>query len=185
MNRRTFLFGAVGVAVMQSAAVGAMIFNRAQRIANGREVVIESALVDPRDLFRGHFVTLNLTVGTLEQDKIEVDSEFKYNSEVYVELEKGDGVFWIAKKLWHAIPPGSTSAFIKGEVTSVPNTNRKRYRIRFPFDRYFAPRKRAKELEKFRQDQNLGVVLSLDEAGIGYIKGISIQGETIYDEPIF
>lgn len=185
MNRRTFLIGAVGVAVLQSGVVGAMIYNRARKIANGKEVVIQSALVDPRDLFRGHYVTLNLTVGDLEEGTIEVDSKFQHNEDVYVEIEPGEGPFWVAKKLWHQIPPGNSAPIIKGSILSVPNQNRKRYRIRFPFDRYFAPRKRAKELEDFRQDAKLGVVLALDEAGVGYIKGISVQGKTIYDEPIF
>ena len=58
-------------------------------------------------------------------------------------------------------------------------------RISFPFDRYFAPKKRAKELEKFRRDQKLGVVLSLNKEGVGLIKGITVEGKVIYNEPLY
>lgn len=185
MNRRFFLFGAAAVAILQSGAVGAMIFNRARKLEDGREVILESRFVDPRDLFRGHYVRLNLVAGELERGKIETDGEIRNGSEVFVELQKGDGDFWTAKKLWNAIPAGSDAAFLKGEVTGIPSGNSTAYRIRFPFDRYFAPKLRAQELEKFRQDQQLGVILAVDEAGSGYIKGITVEGEVIYDEPLY
>ena len=185
MNRRFFVRGAAAVAILQSGAVGAMIYNRARKIETGKEVILESRFVDPRDLFRGHYVTLNLVAGDLDREEIETDGEFGYGAQVYVELEKGEGLFWTARKLWKEIPPGSDAAFLKGEISAIPSGDNTRYRIRFPFDRYFAPRLRAQELEKFRQDQQLGVVLALDEAGNGYIKGITVEGEVIYDEPLY
>lgn len=199
MNRRTFFLGAAGVAILQSGAVGAMIANRARNIANGREVIVESGFVDPRDLFRGHYVTLNLVVGELNAGNVEIDREFASDETVYAELQKGGELFWTAKKLWHEIPEGVDAPFLRGEITldpavtaaepaereDAPDAASQRYRIAFPFDRYFAPKLRAQELEKFRQDQKLGVVLSVAEDGSGIIKGITVDGEIIYDEPLF
>ncbi len=185
MGRKNFLVAAVVVLVLQSAAVGAMIYKRANQLTSGREVVIESGFVDPRDLFRGHYVTLNLVVGDLHKDKISIDREFTYKDQVYVELKKGDALFWTAQKLWHELPQGSNAAFIKGKITRVPRKSSQSYRISFPYDRYFAPKKRAKELEKFRRDRKLGIVLALGKDGSGAIKGITVDGEMIYDEPLY
>ena len=65
MSPKFYIAAAVVVALLQSGALASMIYDRAQRIATGREVVLESRMRDPRDLFRGHFVTLNLDVGQL------------------------------------------------------------------------------------------------------------------------
>lgn len=198
MNRRTFILGAAGIAVLQSGAVGAMIANRARNIANGREVIVESRFVDPRDLFRGHYVALNLVVGELDSNTVEIDREFETGDAVFAELRKGDGVFWTARKLWHEIPQGADAAFLRGTITvnralattapaegeDAPEPAAQSYRIAFPFDRYFAPKLRAQELEKFRREQQLGVVLSVGEDGSGIIKGITVEGEIIYDEPL-
>ncbi len=185
MGRKNFLVAAVLVLLLQSAAVGAMIYKRATQLTSGREVVLESGFVDPRDLFRGHYVTLNLVVGDLHRDKIPIDKKFSYKDPVYVQLKKGEDLFWIAQKLWHALPENSDAAFIKGNITSVPRKSTQSYRISFPYDRYFAPKKRAKELEKFRRDRKLGVVLALGKDGSGAIKGITVDGKMIYDEPLY
>jgi len=185
MTKRGFLVGAIIIAVLQTGAVGAMIYNRASQISGGKEVILESGFIDPRDLFRGHYVILNLVVGQLGEHVTEVDKPFSRREIVYVELAKGEDIFWTAKKLWHDLPDNAEGAYIKGKITLIPRGSRRTYRISFPYDRYFAPKKRAKELEKFRRDRKLGVVLALGKDGSGYIKGITVDGEIIYDEPLF
>lgn len=185
MTKTWFLIAAIFVATVQTAVIGGMMYKRSLQISSGQEVTLESRFVDPRDLFRGHYVRLRLNVGDLKKETTSIDDTFKRKEEVYVELEQGEKGFWIARKLWHEIPKGHISVFIKGKVTFVPRRKNGQYRINFPQDRYFAPKKRAQELEKFRQDQKLGVILSLSADGEGFIKGITIAGEKIYDEPVW
>ncbi len=185
MVRKGFFAGAILVMALQTAAIGAMIYKRAMQLQTGAEVVLESGFVDPRDLFRGHYVTLRLRVGDLKFGEIETDRKFSRRDFVFVELKKGDGQFWVANKLWHEIPAGTDKLFIRGAITRVPDKAGQSYRIGFAYDRYFAPKKRAKELEKFRRDQKLGVILSLGKNGLGVIKGITVDGEIIYNEPLY
>ena len=185
MTRNHFLIAALVTALLQTGAVAGMMYNYALQINSGREVVVQSGFLDPRDLFRGHYVTLNLTVGTLRSGTVEVDSQFKYNEDVFVELAKGENGFWLAQKLWHDIPTGHDSAFLKGQIRSVPLIRSGRYRITFPQDRYFAPKKRAQELENLRRDRKLGVILAVASNGAGYIKGITVDGKKIFDEPVW
>lgn len=185
MSLKFYIAAAVIVALVQSAALASMIYDRAQRIMTGREVVLESRMRDPRDLFRGHFVTLNLDVGELPKDGTPVDRAFTRNETVFVELEKGDGPFWRARKLWHQIPAEAEGVFLKGRMQFVPLRGTSLYRLSFPFDRYFAPKERALEIEKNRSDGKLGVILAVGDDGTGYIKGLSVDAVRIYDEPLY
>ncbi|MBL4598018.1 MAG: GDYXXLXY domain-containing protein [Rhizobiaceae bacterium] len=185
MSRGKFLIAAILVALLQTAAIAGIMYKRAHEISTGQEVILESRFVDPRDLFRGHYVILNLNVGQLENATTEIDFTFKRQEDVFVELEEGENGFWVARKLWHEIPSDHISVFIKGKILRTPLKKTDRYQINFPQDRYFAPKKRAKELEKFRRDQQLGVILSIAPNGAGYIKGITIAGDRIYDEPLW
>ena len=76
----------------------------------------------------------------------------------------------IATQVQHIIP------FYSGNLSHV---------IRFPIDRFFAEKNRAKDLEKVRRDRNLGVVVALGPNGEAAIKGISVEGELIYNEPLW
>lgn len=185
MTARRFFLAAVIVGLLQTAAVGAMIYDRARHIETGWEVVIESGFVDPRDLFRGHYVTLNPVVGDLRASYVGTDGDFEREDTVYVELEKGEGPYWTARKLWHAIPDGKDAPFLAGRILAAPVVPDGSFSIRFPIDRYFAERERARDLEKLRADSKLGIVLALDADGKGYVKGLMVDGESIYDEPLY
>lgn len=185
MSKKAFLIAAVLVAACQTIAIAGMLASHHARLTVGREVVLLSAFIDPRSLFRGHYVILNLQPGDLTKSRIEADGDFKYRDPVFVELVRSEGVYWQAARLWHAVPKRTTNPVIKGTMLTDPKDASRPYRIEFPFKRYFAPRSRAKALEKIQADQKLGVVLSLDDEGGGVIKGLMVDGQLVYDETIF
>lgn len=57
--------------------------------------------------------------------------------------------------------------------------------LSFPIDRYFAPKDRALELEGINRNGRMGVILALDDSGYGAIKGLMIDGQRIYEEPLY
>ena len=57
--------------------------------------------------------------------------------------------------------------------------------LSFPFDRYFAPKERALELEALDRADRMGVILALDGSGNGVIKGLMIDGARVYEEPLY
>ena len=63
---RLLLGGTLLAALLQTVALAGMLWPRYQLLETGKEVVLQSAMVDPRDLFRGHYTRLNLTAGTPE-----------------------------------------------------------------------------------------------------------------------
>lgn len=188
MKVKWIIGGAVLAAVLQSAALGKIIWDRHALLENGQEVVLQSAMVDPRDLFRGHYVTLNLSVGALEEGTFTIDGKLENGEDIFVSLKPGEDEFWVADTLYAAMPEATAAPVLRGRLVStraVTGEDAPRYVIRFPFDRYFADRKKAKDLEKVRNDRKLGVIVSVGENGEGAVKGISVDGELIYVERVF
>lgn len=208
MKLKWFIGGAIVAAVLQSAALGKIIFDRADLIRNGREVVLQSGMVDPRDLFRGHYVTLNLTISSIDGKDVKLDKSFSdawdqngnqnqfQGRDVYVSLKKGENEFWVPDTLYAAIPKDTDKPFIRGEYRrgarlaipgpdDEPENMQGTHILRFPIDRFFAEKSRAKDLEEVRRDRNLGVVVALSDTGEAAIKGISVEGELIYVESVW
>jgi len=190
MKIKWIIGGALLAALLQSAALGKIIWDRHSLLENGREVVLQSAMVDPRDLFRGHYVTLNLSVGAMEEGTFTIDGELKTGEDIFVSLKPGEYGFWVADVLHAAMPENASAPVLRGRLVSdrpVTGTGNDapRYVIRFPFDRYFADRKKAKDLEKVRNDRKLGVIISVGGNGEGAVKGISVDGDLVYVERVF
>lgn len=179
MNRRFMVLGAILAALIQTGLIGQMIWARAAILKDGVEVRLQTGFVDPRDLFRGHYVTLNLLISTIDATKVTRDGDFRHGDPIWVVLAEGDDGFWHPDAVLHGPAPdrvalrGTFRSDYGGEI-----------RVSFPFDRYFAPRERALELEDLRRDQRLGVILAVTPDGQGAVKGITIDGEVIYDEPL-
>ena len=180
-----FVVGALMAMVLQTGILAKILFDRASLLSSGKEVVLQSRMVDPRDLFRGHYVQLQLSAGEIKESDIEIVGDIESSDDVYVELVKTENGFWTATRLHKEFPSNSGAVLLKGKVSFNSRASNETYRIRFPFDRYFAPKKRAKKLEKIRNQGQLGVVLSLDGKGGGMVKGIQVDGEIIYNEPVF
>lgn len=181
---RAFIVGALIAATLQTGILVKILYDRASLLSSGTEVVLQSRMVDPRDLFRGHYVWLQLTAGVIKNGDIEIAGDIKPSDTVFVELVKSDNGFWIASRMHKKFPENLGAAVLKGKVSFGDTASDPIYRVRFPFDRYFAPKKRAKELEKIRNQGTLGVILALDGKGGGMVKGIQVDGVPIYNEPI-
>ena len=110
-----------------------------------------------------------------------LDPNLQAGAPVYVTLSEGTDGYWRAAGLF-AAPPEGTTPIIRGifEYDSGPDMF-----LSFPFDRYFAPETRALELEALDRADRMGVILALDGAGYGAIKGLMIDGARVYEEPLF
>ena len=181
MSIHKFKFALVATFAVQILLVGAMLFDRINTINNGQEVLLQSRFVDPRDVFRGHYVRLNLIAGEINKNLPGANEKFNYRDPIYVSLTLGEKGFWVAKSVHRQLPQDDSLVILEGVYQGKNNNT---LRVRFPFDRYFADKERALELENLHADQKLGVVLALNGKGGGVIKGITIDGKIIYDEPL-
>ena len=96
---RWLVAAVIAVALVQTAALGKMVTDRAALLRDGREVVLETGAIDPRDLFRGHYTILNLEITRVSRSTVTVDPALEVNAPVYVSLTESDDGYWRAKGL--------------------------------------------------------------------------------------
>lgn len=182
LSRRMILAAVLLAGLVQSAFLGKMITDRAALIRDGQEVILQTGFVDPRDLFRGHYVVLNLIVSRLDAPEVTLPVGVRSGADVWAELKPGADGFWTVRQLHSALPEQTNGPLLRGTLVY---SNGEQHLVRYPIDRYFAPKLRAQELENIRAKDALGVILALSKTGEAAIKGITIEGERIYEEPLY
>lgn len=195
MKLKWFIAGAGIAGILQTAALGKIVLDHANLLKNGTEVVLQSGMVDPRDLFRGHYVVLDLSISRIPARDVQLVGKPERQQDVWVSLKKGEDEFWVADTIHADFPESPNGPIIRGRYISssrltVPGPdddeiNSGTHSIRFPVNRFFAEKGRALNLEKVRRDRNLGVVVALSDDGGAAIKGISVEGELIYVESVW
>jgi len=182
--RWRYVLGLTVAFIAQAGIVGAMVWSRVSVLRGGQEIAVRSTFVDPRDIFRGHYVRLNLRVDTGGEELPGMVDDIGIDGTAYVSLREADDGFWVAKALHEDFPVGTTDPVLQTAYIRSGPSGRPEGRIVLPFDRYFADYNRAQELENLRREQKLGVILALDGEGGAVIKGLTIDGERVYDEPL-
>ena len=144
---------------------------REATMQSGREIVLRSAPVDPRDLFRGDYVVLRYEISSLPY------CCFAIGDTVYVLLERRDDV-WDPAGARRDPPSADDGPFIRGRVTRVtPTTGRQRtstIEVEYGIESYFVPEGTGREIERARGQMR--VVVAVDGWGNGQIKQLLLDG---------
>jgi len=108
--RKTFVF----FVLLQVVLLIGIIAYRQYWVATGERILLKTTPVDPRDIFRGDYVSLRYEISSLNLDELAVKQSFKGNEKVYVILQKNpDGTF-AAKSVSKEPPTGKK--FIQGRA---------------------------------------------------------------------
>lgn len=187
-SSRNVWLGVGAVALIQAAVLAWMIWDRAELLANGREVVLEVVPVDPRSLFRGDYVNLNYDIGRVPTPK-GVERP-RRGSEIFVTLAKDEGGHWKAvdTSLERPARVGADNVVLKGRVgynfTPTATTDATS-RVDYGIESYFVPEGKGRDLEKLVGQKKIAVLVAVDDDGNAGIKGLIIDGERVYEEPLF
>jgi uncharacterized membrane-anchored protein len=102
------------IVLLQVALLVGIIAYRHYWVATGEKILLKTAPVDPRDIFRGDYIDLSYDISQLDLDALGVKERFKGSERVYVILEKDpDGTFG-ARSISRDLPAGEQ--FIQGRV---------------------------------------------------------------------
>lgn len=184
MTPRLLILGTVLAAVFQTGVLAKIFTDRAAALNAGQEVLVETGFIDPRDLFRGHYTRLSLLISTVQRADVTLEGTFDWGDPVYMVLDTS-GPFAQAVSLHSSYPTAANGPVLKGRTQFTSHSNSDSLRITFPFDRFFAAKDHALELENLQADRKLGVILSVANDGSAMIKGLTIDGEKIYEEPLY
>lgn len=185
LNRR-ILSAAAAVAIMQSAAIGWMIWDRVQLLKHGREIVLPIVPVDPRSLFRGDYVILSYPISAVPGAFVSDEMRRQKPRTAYVTLAK-TGEEWQAAGLSLARPQAAPDQVVlkakprHGWWPSGPNAQ---LSMRYGIESYFVPEGKGRALEKLARDRKLSALVAVDAKGNAAIKGLMIDGKLQYEEPL-
>lgn len=187
----------IGLAVLiQTAVLIAMIGVRQWTLATGTPVVLQTAPVDPRSLFRGDYVRFNYAISTLDLDELAGDDEFSRHDTVFVVLSSPNQRFWTPVSIHHERPnPTEGTAIIKGEVRRQQGTCRdvasrawrtcRLLSVRYGIENYFVPEGEGRALEVPSSDEEVSIEVAVDRFGNAGIKAVLVDGEPRYVESLF
>lgn len=167
------------VAGVQSAVLGYIVVERALVIRDGREIILDVRPVDPRSVFRGDYVILDYGDVTLLGSSVAGDLP-KNKQALFVKLRKG-GEGWqpvTATAIYPSDVDGD-EVVLKGMLSS-----RHSRQVRYGIESYFVPEGEGKQLERLIGKGQLRVIVAVGAGGQAAIKGLEVEGKSVYIEPL-
>lgn len=177
------------VALVQSAVLGAMVLDRVRILKTGREITLPIIPVDPRDLFRGEYVRLGYEAGSIPARLLEGPAPGR-NEALYVVFERGDGGAWKPVKASRAMPREASSDRVVLKARArwgwpAATATEQRVGVRYGIESYFVPEGQGRRLEGLAREKKMAALVAVDAKGNAAIKGLIIDGEMRYEEPLF
>jgi uncharacterized membrane-anchored protein len=171
-----------------------MVVQRAGILRSGQEVRLETAPVDPRDLFRGDYVVLDYRIGTVNAPS-NVTTPFVRGQRVFVTLRPDESGKAKAVAI-AAEQPAVTgndiviAGFVRAASTCQLNEAGNRdcklgsnaIGVRYGLESYFVPEGEGRKIE-LTPRARVEVVAAVAPSGQAAIKRLLIDGVPIYDEP--
>lgn len=161
-------------------------------LRTGTEVILKTEPVDPRDLFRGDYVTLNYEISTLDLEDVPAeDAYFGYNDRIYLALTL-EGGYGVPKKIYRS--PPDDELYIKGTVRDIiydwgeaedgfisEEPHLKELRVEYGIESYFVPEGRGIEIEsqQWTGREKVNVKVVVDKYGNAVIKSLLIDGKEV------
>jgi uncharacterized membrane-anchored protein len=108
--------------ILQVLLLAGMIAYREHWVASGERILLRTAPVDPTDIFRGDYVSLDYEISTLDLDDLGVKEHFNLNEKIYVLLEKRDDGTFAASSVSKTVP--SAKPFIQGRTLTETTSSR-------------------------------------------------------------
>ena len=182
MNQKKILYLTI---VFWLLIFSGFILYKEYTLRTGTEVMLKTVPIDPRDLFRGDYVTLNYEISTLNLEEIPAeDSYFEYNDRIYLALELKDG-YGVPKKIYRT--PPEDELYIKGMVKDIihdweedeagiitEEPHIKELRVEYGIESYFVPEGRGIEIEsqQLTGREGVDVKVVVDKYGNAVIKSL-------------
>jgi uncharacterized membrane-anchored protein len=180
-ERRLLLLILAGA--FQFAVLGAMVVIHAAPLVVGETILLRVEPVDPRDLFRGDYVTLGYSFSRVPPEGIEgiADSRPSHNhyrpsrqpeeQTVYVSLEpEADGKYWRGTKISTDRP--ANGKFIRGVY------RRERYslgQLRYGIEAFYVHEGTGRQYEDAARKRQLAAEIAVAPWGQAKLRGLRIE----------
>jgi len=190
-QRRYFWPLLIVVAVVQSAALFKIVYDKDHLLKIGREITMPVQPLDPRDLFRGDYVTLGYDISTLTKAKAptaKLDGLLR-GSTAFVTLTPQPAGGWSVSGVSEDFPAQvpASDVVLKGRVKSAwarADGSEKTLNVRYGIETYFVPEGTGRDLESKVRDHKIEAIVAVGADGTAAIKGLVVDGERHVDPPL-
>lgn len=173
------------VAAVQVAVLAWIVIDRVSLLASGREIVLDVVPFDPRSLFRGDYVILRYPISRVASSL--VPDTIPRSGTVYVTLKQAPTGEWqVAGVGPEATSDDPASVVIRGHINrrTWSGTQPETLPVSYGIESYFVPEGKGRDLEKVVRDRKLSVIVAVGRRGDAAIKGLVVDGQKVYDEPL-
>ncbi|KYG22605.1 hypothetical protein SE92_22295 [Bradyrhizobium sp. AT1] len=180
-----------GVAILlQCVLLVLMVADRMQILREGREVTLQTQPVDPRDLLRGDYVVLRYDISQVPAGALAGKPAESRNPTVFVKLApNADGVYAAVSVHAEPVPVTAPEVLIRGRVSHSCGSTARNFcdtlAIKYGLESYFVPEGEGGKLEQARNQQKLRIVAAVLPSGRAAIKRLLLDGEKVYEEPLY
>lgn len=195
IGSRRLWIAAIVVAALQTAVLGYMVGERAWGLRSGVEILLKTAPVDPRDLLRGDYVTLNYDISRVPfSTMVEGPPKMSRSAAILsVRLKKQDDGYWgIVESSFGALDPKPDTVVLKslpvvdyvfyGDAT---DRSQAIIGVTYGIERYYVPEGQGHDIESARNDNRVAIAARVSSDGVAHIRSLLLDGKSVYEEPLY
>lgn len=166
MKQKSFVLMAIAFQIL---TVGYIAISKEWILVNGDDIILQTAPIDPRDIFRGDYVRLDYAISTVAVEKLEagmLEHGMKKGRKVYMSLTINEHGIAEGRHLYSA--PPANNVYLKGHVKShwpyrnydkrkEANKKEKITRpvpVKYGIEQYYVEQGHGRDMEKTRGNRN-------------------------------
>lgn len=177
------------VALAQAGILVHMIAGREMLLADGRQIDLDVIPVDPRDFFRGDYVTLRYAISRLPQQLVDAKGAISRGDRLHVRLRKKDDEWQaVAASRGSLTASGPDEVVLSGQVryASVGGPTRAgSIDIDYGIEKFFVPEGTGRDIEKDVRDKKVVAHVAVAPDGTAALKGLTVAGKRYEMPPLF
>jgi len=203
---KRFTIAVLVLAAAQTLFLVSMVWGRIALLNSENSITLQTEPIDPRDIFRGEYVRLSYAISRLTLDGLKGDKDFAQGDDIYVELvpissrntwlaagaykkmrKSAEGHRIIHGKITYVMRDAPRVAPLPGgnDMLETPCDKCTMVNVNYGIESYFVPEGTGGTLEKAGNERRIAVDVALDKQGKAAIKGLKLDGKTLYEEPLF
>lgn len=190
---RRILVGTIIAFLLQTLMLGGMIARHVYALRSGETLILNAEPIDPRHPFLGHYLALRFPISRISETMLQ-ETGAAFGQVVYVALDKATNETWRVAELHPTMPvfspeyPAIRGRIVGGRVDPLSELDGQSpdYEIRYGIEQYYLPERNANAMEKNLATGALQVEASVSPStGHAFIKRILVNGEPVYQDPLF
>lgn len=187
---KPFAAVALFVSLVQTAILGYMIEGRAAILRSGTEVLLKTAPVDPRDLLRGDYVILTYDISSISTTSVTGTRPDEGDvAKLHVRLKPGSDGFWIVSQAsFDPLAAEDGSVVLLSQPITIYGwewENAGNLFVSYGIERFYVPEGEGKPIEDGRNEGRVSVAARISAEGQAQIRALMLDGEPLYEEPLY